>query len=301
MDTGDYREMLLSALEEARDIFRASPEKSAKEVLESLSPETSSLIGGDTTCVEVEHGDTHLVLDLGTGARRLGYDLMRRKFTGELHILMTHTHWDHIQGWPFFAAGYHPAIHVTFHSGLEDCEQRFSFQQKFSYFPISFENMPSRKSFHHFSVGDSFSIGDLEIQTRALIHPGGSVAYRIETKKSVFIFATDIEIYGEDSGREIESFRSFFEGADLLIMDGQYSPEEAAQRVGWGHTAARMAIESATAWGVRKLVLTHHEPAHSDPTIRRLFQDARDYQKSLERPDATELCLGRQGDEFHLP
>ena len=301
MDGQDYQNRINQILELALESLKKKPGLTVPELVGNLPPELSHLVGGDTTCVQVSSGDTTLVIDLGTGARRLGYDLAARKYSGDLHILMTHTHWDHIQGWPFFAPAYNPNVNITFHSGLADCEQRFTTQQQFSFFPVRFEDMPSKRSFQTFTPGESFQIGPFHISTSSLIHPGGSVAYRIEADGKVFIFATDTEFYGDGVEKKIQEFEPFFRDADLLIIDGQYSEEESALRVGWGHTSTRMGLRAAVAWKVKTLVVTHHEPAHIDKTIYDLFRKTAEFgEGELEGGKSVQFRLAVQGDEYEL-
>lgn len=299
LDPRDYRSRVQTILEKAKDQWRRSPNASVDEVMSELPPNISNLIGGETTCVELRDENQQLIFDLGTGARRLGYDMMARGISGEIHILMTHTHWDHVQGWPFFVPGYIPNNHLHFYSYFENCEDRFVRQQNFDFFPLGFHEMMSKREFHHIEKGSRFTIGDLNIHTEALIHPGGSTAYRVEKAGKSFIFATDTEFYGPELEEIIARKKPFFENADLLILDAQYSLKESEQKIGWGHTSMIVAVDCAVAWNVKRLVLTHHEPSHDDITTWRLFEEAQDYLDRIH-PGKLEIILAKEGDVLQI-
>lgn len=301
MDRDEYRSKLIRALEQARELWRADRNAHIETTLRQLTPEYCGVIGGDTTCAEVRVGDSILILDMGTGAIRLGERLEQEGFTGELHVLLTHTHWDHIQGWPFFKPAYNGRNRIHFYSCLPDLRERFERQQRPEHFPLSFEQMPAQTSFEAFESGASFLIGPFQITTKPLIHPGGSVAYKIEAGGRSFIFATDTEFYGPDLHAQMDDYYAFFNHADLLVMDAQYSLEEAEQKRGWGHTAMTIAVDCSLHWQVRELALTHHEPAHSDQTIWELFGEAHEYLAEFAT-GATELRIqmAREGDVYRL-
>ncbi|PKL33325.1 MAG: MBL fold metallo-hydrolase [Spirochaetae bacterium HGW-Spirochaetae-10] len=299
LDPRDYRSRINSVIEKTRDLLKKNPSLSADEIREKLPAHIRDLIGGETTCVELREGSEQLIFDMGTGARRLGYDMMARGVTGDIHILMTHTHWDHIQGWPFFIPAYIPGNQIHFHSSIKDCEQRFRTQQIFDFFPLALDQMMSKRDFHSYEPGDSFKIGSLKIRTESLIHPGNSTAYRVEKGKKSFIFATDTEFFGPDLEEIVKRKAPFFKGADCLIMDAQYSVKESEQKIGWGHTSMLVAVDCAVAWKVKRLVLTHHEPAHDDLTTMRMLEEAQAY---LDERYAgkLELILAREGDTIEI-
>ena len=272
MSADDYREGVVRILDRAKKRWEKQPSLDSGEVFNKLPEELKRPIGGNTTCLEVAHDNTLLIFDMGSGARRLGIDLLKKKFSGDIHVLITHTHWDHIQGWPFFVPGFIPGNKIHFYSAFSDLEKRLVEQQEFQFFPVGFNEMASKKEFHHFKNPEEFNIGPFTIQTHALHHPGGSTAYRIQAGGKTLIFATDTEFYGENLKKDIAGADAFFHGADILLMDAQYTFEEASTKVGWGHTSARVAIECAIAWDVKKIILTHHEPAYNDQKIHELHK-----------------------------
>lgn len=267
--------------------------------MELLPIEMVHPIGGETTCIEVRHGDEFLIIDMGSGVRRLGYELMNRP-NKIFHVLMTHTHWDHIQGWPFFVPAYIPGNTIHFHSACADLRKRFSYQQKFEFFPVPLKGMPSKKQFHLFTPGSSFQIGPFHIDTLALPHPGGCISYRISVDHQRFIFATDTEFFGKEVIEHIRTKKSYFENSDLLIIDAQYTKEEAEKKIGWGHTSVEVAVDCAIEWNAKRVVLTHHEPSYGDDKIEEMYRNAVNHQKKSHPDSKTIIIQGRQDDEFEL-
>lgn len=299
--TDGLDEKLFEALKFARIVWETQPEKSVEEVFSELPLSIRRVIGGETTCVELELDGHTLIFDMGSGARKLGYNLAgRMKNGGDLHILQTHTHWDHIQGWPFFVPGYLPDFHIHFHSAISDIEERYVTQQRFKYFPKAFHEMASKKSFNIFQPGKSFKIGPFEVETIQLIHPGDSTSYKIESSDHKFVFSTDTEFFEPDLKVKVNTYRSFFENADILAIDAQYSLEESKQRVGWGHTAMVVAIDCAVEWNVKHLILTHHEPAHSDSKTWALFDEAMNHFEKVHGGKGLKIELALEGAEYFL-
>jgi phosphoribosyl 1,2-cyclic phosphodiesterase len=256
--------------------------------------------GGDTTCVEVDYRGTCIVMDMGTGARRAGLSIAKRALR-DIYVLITHTHWDHIQGFPFFAPAYDPGVTIHFYSCIPDLHERFIRQQHPHYHHVKFEDLPCKTTFTYVEQGEQFEIGNLQMEAQPLIHPGGSASYKIRKENQTFVFATDTEFYGPDLSMLVKKYDQFFHGADLLIIDAQYSLTEAEQKRGWGHTAMTIAVDCAMHWDIERLGLTHHEPAHSDETIRELFARAHEYlEANNPHRHMMELTLAREGEEYFL-
>lgn len=299
LDPIDYKNRILDILKFAQQKWREDPNISYEKIYEEIPIHLKEIIGGNTTCVELKDENEQLIFDMGTGARKLGYDMMAKGIFGNIHILLTHTHWDHIQGWPFFIPGYIPNNHIHFYSCFKDCEERFVLQQKFEFFPLGFHQMMSKREFHYFNQGDQFKIGSLTIKTESLIHPGNSTAYRIEKDNKSFIFATDTEFFGPELKKIIQKKKNFFQKADVLVIDAQYSLKEAEQKIGWGHTSMIIAVECAIAWKVKKLVLTHHEPSHDDYNTYQLFNEAIEYLKQKTKSKLI-IELAKEGTTIEI-
>ena len=300
MHIGEYRNKLLSILRRSEKRLKDSS-VAINTIVEELPEELLGLVGGETTCVEVTCDGHRLVLDLGTGSRKLGYHIHDQGSGGVVNVLLTHTHWDHIQGWPYFEPAFDPNNAIHFYSCIEDLEDRFVGQQTSGYSQQAFHDTPSRKEFHYIEPCGVFDIGPFHITTQPLLHPGGSISYKIEAKGKTFIFATDTEFYGPDLSELILQYKEFFHDADLMMMDAQYSLQEAEQKKGWGHTAMTIAVDCCIHWKIKQLILTHHEPAHSDEKIYELYEKAYIYlEQSNPSKQDLKIHLAREGDSYTL-
>jgi phosphoribosyl 1,2-cyclic phosphodiesterase len=249
--------------------------------------------GGNTACVEVRNGPGgSLILDAGTGVRNLGVDLVQRSNGDrvEVGVLLSHYHWDHIQGLPFFAPLYSPKYHVTFFgpNGTGTPKRLLTGQMQEPYFPIRLDLTGSAKDF--VTAGHkSLSFGNFMIQPFPLTHPQGATAYRIECGEKVIVYASDRE-HG-DKRLDI-LLRDHAQGADILIYDAQYTPEEYEAHVGWGHSTWLEATRVASECQVGKLVLFHHDPNHSDHFFESILKAARrHFPNTLAAKEGLEIVL----------
>lgn len=231
--------------------------------------------GGNTTCIEVRAGDTCLVIDAGTGARGLGTRLQEESAGASLQVnlLMTHFHWDHIQGLPYFLPLYTAANQVVFHSGLPAEHLRRTLEGEMSrpYFPVDFESLPAKRAFVDLNHSPIRS-PDLSVRPFPLNHPQGATGYRIEAGGIVITHASDLE-----HGHAVldQTLREHAQDADLLIYDAQYTPEEYVLRKGWGHSTWQEATRVACECNVKRLILFHHDPSHNDERMREIEQHAK--------------------------
>lgn len=245
----------------------------------SPGPDTKE-VGGNTSSVEVLAAGKRFLLDAGTGLRNLGQALMREGGKIEATLLLSHYHWDHIQGLPFFVPLYVPGTELEIvggKNGLMSVRETLEHQMKAPVFPVRLDEVGARLRTREVQSGDGFTVGDVTIRTLRGNHPGGVHAYRLEAEGCSVVYATDIEHYACVD----ESLRRFAEGADLLIYDSQYTEEEyagtagAPPKVGWGHSTYVAGCELARAAGVGKYVLFHHDPARTDAAVARLEEAAR--------------------------
>jgi phosphoribosyl 1,2-cyclic phosphodiesterase len=235
-------------------------------------PATAS-VGGNTSCVEVRAGDEIIILDAGTGLRRLGDHLLAQRDEIRASILFSHVHWDHIQGLPFFAPLFQPTTELALYGApdREDLEDALTRQMTAPNFPVPFGALPSSLSFHGVRGDASFSIGPARITPRLLNHPGGVYAYRIEVGARALVYATDTEHYPD---RLDDALVELSRGADMLIYDAMYTPDEYPRRIGWGHSTWVEAVKVARAAKVDTLVLFHHDPASDDARIAAIEREA---------------------------
>jgi len=228
--------------------------------------------GGNTTCLEITlTSGRRLIVDAGTGIRPLGERLASENDGLEIHLLITHIHWDHIMGFPFFAPVYKRSNRVLI-DGFTTCMTglRTTFDNKMGdgFFPVRFADL--KAEIHYL---DSLSSGRLEIdgtliESVALQHPQGGYGFRFREGEKTLVFITDNELR-EDAwtGRTPEGYAKFSEDADLLIHDCQYTPEEISRRRGWGHSDYEAVVDMAVQANVGKLILFHHDPSRKDPEV----------------------------------
>lgn len=238
----------------------------------------TAAVGGNTSCVEITGGDTRLILDAGTGLRQLGDELAA---TGpvEATILLSHLHWDHIQGLPFFAPIYLPGSAIEILSGpngVMPLEDALRAQMRAPFFPVAYDLLRADVAARDLSAAETFHAGGAEITVARLNHPDPVYGYRVELGGCSIVYATDTEHFAcVDPGLE-----ALARGADVLIYDAQYTPEEYAgdggpARVGWGHSTYVAAAELARAAKVGTLVLFHHDPRRTDDGVAELERRAR--------------------------
>jgi phosphoribosyl 1,2-cyclic phosphodiesterase len=241
-------------------------------------------VGGNTSCVEVRCGATRLILDAGTGLRSLGDSLLAEaKRSGvpgvEATLLLSHFHWDHIQGIPFFVPAYLPTTKLGIVAGVHGVQslgETLSHQMRAPVFPVRLDELSAKLTLRDVRNGESFSVGEASVTAAKLNHPGGVSAYRITHGGKSIVYATDTEHYACIDPALVK----LAAGADLLIYDAQYTPEEydgidGPSKVGWGHsTFAAGALVAKTA-GVGQLVLFHHDPRRTDAQIEALEARAR--------------------------
>jgi phosphoribosyl 1,2-cyclic phosphodiesterase len=258
--------------------------------LDRLPVKLKHTAGGNTTCVEVRSGEQLLIIDAGSGLRLLGLDLMRRGFAAgaqQADMLFTHTHWDHIQGFPFFQPAFIPGNHFTLHSPLPDLPERLTQQQQADFFPVPISYMNAILKFSRMSEDQWHQIGKFRVYPFHLSHPGLTYGYRIEDGESCLVMATDAE-YKCVNQASTAAYVEFFRDADLLIFDAQYSLNEVLDKPDWGHSTAMMGAELAYRAGVKRLALFHHDPLSSDEEIWQAKEQAEAY--LLYRQDSFPAC-----------
>lgn len=314
----DWRLRRILALAAGRPLAE-SEERDA--FIRSLPGHLRRPVGGNTPCVEVSAGNDRVILDGGSGLRMLGQKLGRNEPFGEndlylaletgqklsaygrrppeksdldLTLLFSHTHWDHIQGWPFFPPAYVPGNRLSLYGrdGGELAEALALQQRAPSMFPIALENMGAAIGFHTFPA-EGLWVGGLEIDALELPHPGGSLVFRLRAEGRTVVYATDYELkpLSESAAR----FREFIRGADVLISDTQYTYLEGVAREGWGHSTSFDAMDMAIGSGVRAFFLFHHDPEHSDAKLYDSLEKTRAYHTLMSGQGEMRVDLATEG------
>lgn len=232
--------------------------------------------GGNTSCVEIRSGKDIIILDAGTGLRPLGQALLKEFKRGPLNLtlLISHTHWDHIQGLPFFAPIYESRcrLRIVGPSGARaSLVTALTGQMESTYFPVPFSKLPSNIEIEELD-DFNFTVGQMLITAQRANHPGVTVGYRIFAPDALIVFFPDTEPLRGGEDREL---LDFIRDADVLILDSQYDRAEYRQHVGWGHGCLDDSVALALKAGVKKLILFHHDPDHDDKKIDAFVQHAR--------------------------
>jgi phosphoribosyl 1,2-cyclic phosphodiesterase len=233
--------------------------------------------GGNTSCIQIlDPADptTIFLFDAGTGihsaGRTLGHDTAHN-----IHLFLTHFHWDHIQGLPNFAPLFAPHNTLTFYSshGRHELRRILQAQMAAPYFPVEFDDLASKHHFEHLEHSAA-QINGLTIESFALHHPGGATGYRISRGNSTIVYATDHEHGNPAADARLLAAAA---NADILIYDAQYTPELYPHRIGWGHSTWLEASKLATRANVKQLVLFHHDPHHNDAALEAIVTQARQH------------------------
>jgi phosphoribosyl 1,2-cyclic phosphodiesterase len=236
------------------------------------------MYGGNTSCIEVVVNGGRIILDAGTGLRMLGKEVMRQHARSGV-LLLTHTHWDHVNGFPFFAPIYVPgwqfrvmAGHLSDRGGIREA---LASQMTTPMFPVPLQALRAEMSYEDFRYGDVLS--DLQpgvvVRTAPLNHPNGATGYRIEYKGGAVAYITDTE---HTPGKPDHNVLGLMEGADLAIYDSTYTDEEYPAKVGWGHSTWQEGVRLARQAGVKRLMVFHHDPDHTDDVMEKIESEVRD-------------------------
>ncbi|HST29457.1 MAG TPA: MBL fold metallo-hydrolase [Chthoniobacterales bacterium] len=239
--------------------------------------------GGNTSCVEIRFAGQLFILDAGSGIRLLGDELLQNAQGKpiEAALLLSHSHWDHIQGLPFFAPGYSPENRLTIFGASgrgEQLQRALAGQMAPLHFPVGLEQMRGVEPVRELS-SDATKFGNVLIRTTHLNHPGGCTGFRFECAAGHVAYLPDHEPYRNNGNQAGDSAQraliEFVRGVDLLILDTQYTAEEYARRIGWGHGCLPDSVQLAIESGARRLILFHHDPAHDDRQIEQMIATAR--------------------------
>lgn len=233
--------------------------------------------GGNTSCIEMLIGGHRLIFDGGTGLRELGLSLLR-EIPLEANLFFTHSHWDHIQGFPFFVPAFVPGNRFYIYGAIapngSTIEQRLNDQMLHPNFPVPLQVMGADLKFCDIEIGETVRVGDISIKNALLNHPGEAVGYRVSWNGWVAAYITDTEHFPD---RLDENVLWLAQDADVIIYDATYTDEEyhneKSSKVGWGHSTWQEAVKVAKAANAKKLVIFHHDPIHNDDFMDQVQRD----------------------------
>jgi phosphoribosyl 1,2-cyclic phosphodiesterase len=290
------RAKLVRALQAANGRVFAGADEAGAFVDRELDFPTRATYGGATSCVEIEAGDdVFMICDMGSGLREFGIDAFRRCALGHprvYHFFMSHMHWDHIMGFPFFGPAFDGGATIIVHSGHPDAEEALRRQQEEISFPVPFDWLKAKFQFVVHPPGEAFEVAGVKISMEGQHHSHDSYGYRFERDGKVVIYSTDSE-HKLDNMHSEEVFEGFFRGADLVIMDTMYSlGDTVSLKQDWGHSSNVVGVDLCHAAGAKTIALFHHEPTYSDEDISRMHAETIRYEELVreDRPPLEVIC-----------
>ncbi len=261
----------------------------------------TTVYGGNTTCLEItlDSGIT-VIIDAGTGLRCLGEGLAAKGERVDVYLLMTHIHWDHLLGFPFFPPIYEERTKISI-DGAPNCMKglRAPFDNKLGdgFFPVKFDDLKADTRHLDTLSHGPLNIGDCVIDSIPLQHPQGGYGFRFREQGKALVFITDNELTNENwAERHLDDYVSFCQDADILIHDAQYTPEERERRRGWGHSDYVSALELALKAQVKRLILFHHDPSRKDPEVEAL----RNHCEELARERGEKILIDAAREQGEL-
>lgn len=278
-------------------------EESIDAFIKSLPFSVRSTYGGNSTCIEVitETGD-RIIIDAGSGLRFLGREMMKTEFSkgkGVGYMFLTHTHWDHIQGIPFFLPFFIKGNRFNIFSPFDDMKERLNYQQVPTHFPVTLDFMPAEKKYYFLEHEEEFVLNNTKIINKRMPHPGGAYGYRIEENGKSFVYTTDCEFNIEHIDL-IDTYKDFFLNSDVSVFDTQYTFEESIDKMDYGHSSASIAIDIAEKFNVKRLILFHHDPDYGDEKLDNVLANARTYLSFKRNIDGLKVDIAYEGLEIDL-
>lgn len=301
LDPVEYDYKLLQILKDTQKrTFK--DEQSLKKYIDELPLEMKRFVGNNTSCVYVFIKNTHIIFDAGSGIRRLGEYFMKREFgegRGTAHIFLSHTHWDHIMGFPYFLPTYTSGNDITVYGVHNGLEQRISNQQEDEYYPVSLSAMGANIDFIQLRKEETIDLDGIQITNKMLNHPGGSFGYRIDYYDKSVVYATDSE-YKNISEDKMNRFIEFFSDADVLIFDAQFTIDESIEKENWGHSTSLQGVDFAAQANIKHILFYHHDPSYSDQKLMTILKDAIAYKNKHYKNKDIQISIAREGLELTL-
>ncbi|MFO7785760.1 MAG: MBL fold metallo-hydrolase [Thermodesulfobacteriota bacterium] len=298
LDAREVRSKVRAALEKAVE-HGLGPDGDLDGFMDENIPFSErATYGTNTSCVEIRDGNHFMLCDAGTGLRDFGNHVMQLESDErprEFHLVLSHLHWDHIQGFPFFAPALTPGNRITLYGCHPDLEKAFTLQQSPPFFPLEFSNLGADISFKELMPDREVEIAGFRVIPKKQDHPGMSFGYRFERGGKTVVYSTDAE-HKNVKEEDMSPFTAFFKGADLLIFDAQYTFADACTvKKDWGHSNNLIGVEMAHKAGVRHLVLFHQDPNHTDRELDRLLEDTQKLTRLLMGKEALQITIAWDG------
>ncbi len=299
----DVRAKIVRALQGAGAIDLADP-TAIEAYVDALGFDVAGTFGGHSSCLQIETGAAeHIVLDLGTGVRALGQQMLARygpQSPQTYHVFLSHLHWDHIMGLPFFTPVYISGNRIVVHTCHPHAEFALRRQQAEPSFPVRFDQFSAQFEFHVATPGAAFEVDGTRVVAHAQRHAGDSYGWRFERAGKCLVYSTDSEHRLEDE-EERAGFIAFFDQADVVVFDAMYSLADAISvKADWGHSSNIVGVELCHAARVKRLVMFHHEPAYSDRQIAQILEQTRRFEQITRDGHVLEVLSAYDGLELSL-
>jgi phosphoribosyl 1,2-cyclic phosphodiesterase len=297
------RAKLVAALRGASGRVFAT-DREIEAYVDGLAFEVGATFGGHSSCVEIVTGGPDYVLcDLGSGVRPFGQAALARHGPAApqtYHVFVSHVHWDHIMGLPFFTPAYIPGNRVRFYGGHPGLEAALRRQQEPPSFPVDFSYLRADIEFVHLEPGVRYDVAGMSVTAKLQHHAGDSYGFRFEAQGKSVVYTTDSE-HKLAEPQEAQGFAEFFRNADLVIFDAMYSLAEATSvKADWGHSSNVVGVELCQMAGARHLCLFHHEPANDDDTLGRVLAETRRLEEITRTGQPLRVTAAYDGMEIEL-
>jgi phosphoribosyl 1,2-cyclic phosphodiesterase len=292
------RQKIIKALQAARN-KNLGDDRALEEFVDRELPfAVRGTYGGNSSCVEIRGGGECIICDAGTGIRDFGQGAINTPHI--YNIFLSHLHWDHLQGFPFFAPAYIPGNRIRIFGCNPGLPEAIATQQESPFFPVPLSAMKAEISFHNLNPGAAYEIGGFRVQAIMQNHPGSSYGFRFEREGRSIIYSTDSE-HKKEAEHPLYAFLDFIKETDLLIFDAQYTLLDAiGDKENWGHSNNILAVELAVKAGVKRLCLFHHEHTYDDEVFDELLADTRTYLGILSETSPLKVLMAYDGLEIEI-
>ena len=303
LTSADVRDKVAEALYRAQGRSFASVGEAYDYAVAHLDFSLTHTFGGHSPCVEIETGgEEYFVCDMGSGARPFGAHVLARQSgrPATVNVFMSHVHWDHIMGFPFFGPAYAAGTRIRIHGCHDTLEHAFRLQQAPPCFPVGFAQLAAQIEFVKLAPGRSHEVSGVQVTPAPQMHSGDSYGYRFEHGGKSFVYTTDSE-HKLENRAQTDRFVRFFHGADVVVFDAMYSLADAISvKADWGHSSNIIGVELCQMARVRHLVLFHHEPAYDDATIESVLRETRRFEELTRGARALQISAAYDGLEIDV-